>query len=216
MQDPEIVVVAAGEGPDVSGLLPAGAFVIAADGGVERAQALGLGVSLVVGDLDSASPDAVAEAERSGAAVVRHPPAKDATDLELALEAAAARGPRRVVVVASAGGRLDHLLSAVHVLGRPVLAGTEVDAFVGEALVHVVRGERRLTGGPGDTLTLLALHGRAEGVTTEGLAYPLDGETLEPDSSRGVSNEFTHTTARIAVERGTLLVVRPGLEATRR
>jgi len=47
-------------------------------------------------------------------------------------------------------------------------------------------------------------------VRTEGLAYPLDAETLEPGSTRGVSNVFSADTARIRVEHGVLLAVRPG------
>ena len=47
---------------------------------------------------------------------------------------------------------------------------------------------------------------------TEGLAYPLAGETLDPGSSRGVSNEFAAKTARISVGTGILLAVRPGPE----
>jgi len=210
VQDPEIVVVAAGEGPDVAALLPRGATVIAADGGVERALALGLDVALVVGDLDSAGPTAVAAAERAGAVVVRHPVDKDATDLELALLEAAGRRPVRLVVVASAGGRLDHLLSSLHVLGAEALSAIEVDAVLGDAVVHVVRGERRLEGTAGEIVTLLALHGPAEGVTTDGLAFPLAGETLLPGSSRGVSNVLASPTATITVARGVLLAIRPG------
>ena len=69
-----------------------------------------------------------------------------------------------------------------------------------------------LSGRPGELLSLFALHGPAEGVRTEGLAYPLDGETLEPGSTRGVSNVFVEESARISVEHGVLLAVRPGLE----
>jgi thiamine pyrophosphokinase len=209
VEESEIVVVAAGEGPDVTGLLPREATVIAADGGVERAAALGLHVDLVVGDLDSARPAAVDAAERTGAAVVRHPAEKDASDLELALDEAARRAPKRLLVIASAGGRLDHLASSVQVLGAPVLHEIEVDALVGDALVHVVRGERTLAGSPGELVTLVALHGRVEGVTTVGLAYPLHDEPLEPASSRGLSNVFAGPVARIAVERGVLLAIRP-------
>ena len=54
------------------------------------------------------------------------------------------------------------------------------------------------------------MNGPAVGVTTEGLAYPLHGETLGPGSSRGVSNVFAGETARISVERGVVLAVRPG------
>jgi thiamine pyrophosphokinase len=205
-----VVVVAAGEGPDVSAALPSAAAVIAADGGADRAAALGLDVTLVVGDLDSVSEAALTAVQRNGARVVRHPETKDATDLELALAEAVALEPRRVLVVLSSGGRLDHLLSALLVLAAPLLAPVEVDALVGESLVHVVRTKRTFVGEPGELLTLVPLHGRAEGVETAGLLYPLTRETLEPGSSRGVSNVVTGGEARVAVERGVLLAIRPG------
>jgi thiamine pyrophosphokinase len=205
-----VVVVAAGEGPDVSHALPAGAPVIAADGGADRARALGLDVALVVGDLDSVSESTLRAVEARGARVVRHPEAKDATDLELALAEALALGQQRVLVVMSGGGRLDHLLAALLALAGPMLAPVEVDALVGGALVHVVRTERALEGEAGELLTLLAVHGPAEGVVTDGLVYPLAGETLEPGSSRGVSNVFAGRQARVSVERGVLLALRPG------
>ncbi len=210
MEDPDTVVVAAGEGPDVSRLLPAGAVVIAADGGLERATALGLEVALVVGDLDSASPEAVEAARSVGTAVRRHPVDKDATDLELALDEAIRRGARRLLVVASAEGRLDHLLSSLLVLGAERYAAIEIDALVGPARIHVIRGTRVIDGEPGELVTLLALHGAADGVTTDGLAYPLRGERLEAGSSRGVSNVLTSGTATIEVGRGVLLAVRAG------
>jgi thiamine pyrophosphokinase len=210
-----VVVVAGGEAPGRQAALavPAGATVIAADSGLEHAVALGLDVAIAVGDFDSASAAAVADAVARGVRVARHPAAKDATDLELALEEALALRPDRVVVLAGEGDRLDHLLSLLLLLGAGRFADVVVDAVVGDARVHVVRGERVLAGAPGELVSLLALHGPAEGVRTEGLEYPLEGETLEPGSSRGVSNVFVGESARVAVERGVVLAIRPGAEA---
>ena len=210
-----VVVVAGGPAPVPEAALsvPGGTTVIAADAGLAHAWALGLEVDLVVGDLDSVSPDDVAAAESKGIPVERYPREKDATDLALALDAALARRPGRILVVAGEGGRLDHLLSAFLLLGAEKYAGVELDAWVGPARVHVVRGVRSFEGTPGELLTLVALHGPAEGVRTEGLAYPLAGETLEPGSSRGVSNVFAAERAEISVERGVVLAVRPGAEA---
>ena len=47
------------------------------------------------------------------------------------------------------------------------------------------------------------------GIVTEGLAYPLRGETLVPGSSRGLSNVFTDPEARITLDSGVLLALRP-------
>jgi len=212
VDDHDSIVVAAGEGPALASLPPisADAVVIAADGGLDRALQLGLRPGIVLGDLDSVSADALSSAEREGARVVRHPRDKDATDLELALDEAQALGARRVLVIASATGRLDHLLASLLLLGADTLAGLEIDALVGDATVHVIRGEREIVGTPGDLVTLLALHGPAAGVTTDGLTYPLRDATLMPGSSRGVSNVFAEPRATVSVASGVLLAIRPG------
>jgi len=207
-----VVVVSGGELPDprAASVAPLGAPVVAADKGLEHALALGLDVTLAVGDFDSASPEAVAVAESAGVRIERHPDEKDATDLELALDAAVAIAPARILVLAGGGGRLDHQLSTLMLLASERYARAHVDAFVGSAWIHVVRGSRALEGAPGEVVSLLAVGGPAEGVTTEGLAYPLRGETLEAGSSRGISNVFASNIAHVSVEDGVLLAIRPG------
>lgn len=206
------MVVSGGDppAPGCAHAVPLGAPVITADRGLEHALALGLEVAVAVGDFDSASPKAVAVAEAAGVRIERHPVEKDATDLELALDIALEMSPLRILVLASRGGRLDHELATLLLLGSERYATAEIDANIGEAQVHVVRGRRAIRGEPGDLVTVLAVNGPAIGVTTEGLAYPLRGETLEPGSSRGVSNVFESEAARISVDDGVLLAIRPG------
>jgi thiamine pyrophosphokinase len=208
--EPDVVVVASGPGPAVA--VPGRGTVIAADGGLERAGELGLEVGVVVGDLDSVSAAALARAEATGTRIVRHPVAKDATDLELALDEAAALGARSVLVIGSAGGRLDHLAASLLLLGAERYEALELDALVGDAVVHVVRGERTLRGSPGDLVTLLPLGGAAEGVTTSGLEYPLAAETLSSGTTRGVSNVFLGEEARVTVASGVVLAICPSPE----
>src|SRR6185295_1025335 len=98
----------------------------------------------------------------------RHPAAKDATDLELALDTARALGAQRIVVLGGHGGRLDHLLANALLLAAPSLADIEVVAQMGPARVTVVRHEATLHGRPGDVVTLLPAHGPARGVVTDG------------------------------------------------
>jgi thiamine pyrophosphokinase len=214
VQDEVVAVVAGGKPPRPEAVfaIPVGARVLAADGGLAHAHALGLDVEAVIGDLDSAAPADVDAAALRGASIESHPAEKDATDLELALEAALALEPSRVVVLAGGGGRLDHFLAMLLLLGSHRWAAVQLDAEIGAGAVHVIRGERVIAGRVGELLSLLALHGPAEGVSTDGLVYPLRGETLEPGSSRGVSNVFAAPTARISIERGVLLAVRPGPE----
>jgi len=206
----ETVVVVSGSAPirsDGVGLVPAGAPVVAADAGVDHARAAGLTVSLAVGDFDSISAEGAASL--GVVEVERHPAEKDATDLELALDAALAFDPRRVLVLSGAGPRLDHLLVELGLIAAPRLAAVEVDAVFDSTHVHVVRSERRLTGEVGELVSLVPMHGPAVGSTTEGRVCPLRGETLEAGSSRGTSNVFAEPEARVLLEQGVLLAIRP-------
>ena len=195
-----------GPEPPIRVEVPAGATVIAADSGAE----LGGPIDLLVGDLDSISAQTLAGIEH----VERHPSEKDATDLELALRAALRLEPERILVVGGAGGRLDHLLGGLLGLASDFLADVQVDAQLGVAAVHVIRSQRTLVGEPGELISLFAVHGPADGVATEGLVYPLHAETLEPSSTRGVSNVFAEREATVALAKGVLLAVRPTGSAT--
>ena len=211
-----IIVVTGGDPIDPASVatLPEGALVVAADSGVDRAQALGLPVHVAVGDFDSVTPAGLRRAEADGAVIERHPTAKDATDMELALDAALARGARHIVVLGGHGGRLDHLLANALLLASPRWAGATVVAHMGGARVTVVRDHVVLTGVGGDLVSLLTAHGPARGVSTEGLLYPLQDEDLMPGSSRGVSNELTAARAEVRLRHGVLLAIQPGLPGT--
>jgi thiamine pyrophosphokinase len=184
-------------------------LVIAADGGAAEAFRLGLHVDVLVGDLDSITPEDLGAVEAGGGAVERHPQDKDATDLELALDRATASGATRVVVAGGGGGRFDMTMANALLLASPRWAGLQLDAIFGRARLTVVRTRRELAGAPGSTVSLLAMGGAAVCVRTEGLRWALDDETLEPGSTRGISNELMGAAATVSVERGVIVVVQP-------
>ena len=206
-----VAVIAGGQAvsPATAGRIGHVDYVIAADSGLQAVERLGLTADLVVGDLDSVDP---ALLDRPGLEVDRHPPAKDQTDIVLALDRARDLGPRAVVVVSGGGGRLDHALANLLVLASPRYAQVRVRALIGDAEVAVVRDHHTMTAPAGTVVSLFAVDGPAHGVTTEGLRYPLRDEVLDPLSSRGVSNEFAGGPAAVHVARGALLVIRPGGE----
>jgi thiamine pyrophosphokinase len=212
---PVVIVVAHGDDVPMSvrDRLPAGAPVVGADSGVDLAHRLGLRVDVAVGDFDSITAVGLERAMAEGARIVRHPEAKEHTDLELALDEAVALGAADVLVVGGAGGRLDHLLAGALLLASPRYADVRVSAHLGPARVHIVRPTNRCTvsGTPGELLTLLPVGGPASGVRTDGLLYPLRGEALASGTSRGVSNVLTGTTAQVSLTDGTLLCVLPGV-----
>lgn len=206
------VVVLAGGDPVVPPLprrLAPADQVIAADGGYATAAVLGLEVDLLVGDLDSIGDTDLAAARAAGVRIERHPTDKDRTDLALALDAVVAGGPAQVTVVGGHGGRLDHLLANVALLAAAAYAPLTITGLLGDAVVTVIRDRADLTAAPGDVVTLLAMHGPADGVTTEGLAFPLSDARLAPGSSLGVSNRGTGRPVNVAVRTGTVVAVQP-------
>ena len=209
-----VVVFAGGEPPpaEAAGWIPAGAFAIAADSGLDHAHRLGLEADLLVGDLDSVSLNA---AERHFGDVQKYSEDKDYTDLELAMEAAMPRA-EQVVVVGGHGGRLDHLLANAELLGDHRWLTAGIVWLAGEDLATVVRHQATIHGKPGDLVSLIPLGGHAIGVTAEGLQWSLENATLAAGSTRGVSNRFTETDAHISVRQGALLAVQPGAVLTGR
>ncbi len=204
-----VVVVAGGDPPTDAEIarLPTDAVVIAADSGLDHAQAASLTVAVAVGDMDSVSPEALLAAEQAGTRIERHPADKDQTDLELALELAA-RLADRVIVIGAAGGRLDHLIGNLTVLASPQWSGVNIEAWLGNAQAFVVHHNRILDVEPGTTISLFALGAPAR-VTASGLAWPLNEEILDPHTSRGVSNQATTSSPQVAVSEGVVVAVIP-------
>lgn len=184
--------------------------VIAADGGTRHALVIGVTPNVVIGDLDSLSQTARERLQVAGVQMVTHPAAKDETDLELALLHAVGQGASEIDVLAGLGGRLDQMLANVMLLTLPQLAGIRVRLVEGPQSAFLIRGGDTWTtidGEVGDTVSLVPLAGDAAGVSTQGLQWPLDGETLYFGRARGVSNVLQARPARVHLQAGLLLCV---------
>jgi thiamine pyrophosphokinase len=191
-------------------------LLLAADGGANWLAAAGIAPGWLVGDLDSIGAGELVDAESSGARIERHPVAKDASDLALAVERARALGADEIVILGALhGDRLDHELANVLLLADPALRGHDVRILRGRTMVRALAGPGglELVGRAGARVTILPVTERAAGIRTRGLRYPLMGETVMLGSSRGLSNEILEPGASIQLEAGVLLVVEePGGE----
>lgn len=215
---PDIVVVAGGEhvAPALVASLPGGARVVAADAGVDRARALGWTVDVAVGDFDSISAAARDGLADAGIEVHRHPTAKDATDLELALEVADrlatdAPTPCRVLVLGLEGGRPDHALANLLVAAAPRFERLDVELVLAEGRAWVVREGLAGELPAAQLVSLIPVHGPAT-VSVTGVRWPLDRSTLPAGTTRGVSNVATGGRVRITVHDGTALCITPRTE----
>jgi thiamine pyrophosphokinase len=110
-------------------------------------------------------------------------------------------------MVAGFGGRLDQMLGNLSLLTDPAAIDADVRLDDGVTEAFCITGKATLHGQPGETVSLLPWGLPAEGVTTDGLVYPLNRATLLPYRTRGISNQMLADTAKISIRRGTLLCV---------
>lgn len=154
---------------------------VAADGGLDRALMLGRRPEAVIGDLDSATPQARAEMDPAALHEIHE---QDSTDFDKALRHIEAP---LVVGLGFLGARLDHQLAALNTLVRRperlcVLIGPE------EVVLHLPpRLELPLEAG--DVVSLFAMT-PVEG-RSAGLHWPIDGLVMAPDAQIGTSNRAT-------------------------
>ncbi|HEX8938687.1 MAG TPA: thiamine diphosphokinase [Candidatus Limnocylindrales bacterium] len=190
-------------------------LVVAADGGARHVAGLGLFPDLLVGDFDSLPEAEVERLAAAGVAIHRSAVAKDESDMELAVLAALERGATSLLLLGALGGRVDHALANIGLLAHPALSGRSVELLDATARLVLLEGPgpagepaRLALPGPVDGIvSLLPLNDGVEGVSTEGLRYPLSDEPLPAGPARGLSNVRESRTAAVVVRRGRLLVI---------
>ncbi|MBN1859198.1 thiamine diphosphokinase [Candidatus Bipolaricaulota bacterium] len=184
--------------------------VIAADGAWAAAKRLGIDVDLVVGDLDSLGPEAARDLTASGVPVKAFSVDKDRTDTEIAVDLALEREARRISICGAGGGRIDHALANVFLLGKRAAlgqGGVRLELITATETVVWVEGELALEGAfPGDRVSLIPVD-RAVRVSTLGLRFPLSNEWLRRTNARGVSNEVSALPVVVRVSEGAALVI---------
>jgi thiamine pyrophosphokinase len=174
-------------------------FLIGVDGGTKLITRLGLKPDVIIGDLDSLPHPP------KNIPVLKYPVDKDKTDSELALDYALRKGFKEILIVGFFGNRLDHMISNLFLAAT---SRVKVSIITQNQKLFFIHEPSRLglVGKPGQLVSLIPLKGNCV-VTTIGLKWRLQGETLKVGSSQGVSNEMIGKKATIKVSKGVLLVV---------
>jgi thiamine pyrophosphokinase len=207
---PRLIIFANGMLPELESarrLILTGDVLIAADGGTRHVLALGLFPSIVIGDLDSLTPDERRQLDAKGVEIQQYSRDKNETDLELALHYAFTNGYREIRIIGALGGRLDQTLGNLSLITKPEFHGLDIRIDDGVEEAFFARDRCEVHGKIGEIVSLIPWGGEVCGLCTEGLQWPLQDETLFPYKTRGVSNEMRRETASISLKSGLLLVV---------
>lgn len=182
-------------------------LLICADGGARHFSQAEITPHVVLGDFDSIDADLLHAYEREGVELVKYPARKDYTDMELAVDYAAERGATRVFIMGAIGSRIDHSLSNLQLLHKLLEKGIRGVILNENNRVYLFQDKIRINRMEGYKLSLLPATFVVEGVTTEGLAWPLFNYTMRMGTGIGISNEFSEETATIRISSGRLYVI---------
>jgi len=204
----KVIIIAGGsisKGIDIE--LLNDAYIMAVNGGVENALKLGITPSLLLGDLDSADPDNLEWAKEKGIKIKRFPQDKDYSDLELALDEAVEMNPREIFILGATGGRTDHLLFNIFILLKYSETNIRIVMLNIEEKIFLAKSGGKIFEPVNATVSLIPLTSEVNGITTSGLKYSLEEETLYMGSSRGLSNVIIESPFTIYFTAGKLLVI---------
>ena len=180
-------------------------LVIAADAGLTLCRNFGITPDVILGDFDSLGQIPCTEN------VIRYPVEKDDTDMAIAVNFGRERGFSRFVLYGGSGGRMDHTMANWQLLSG--LASRGMQGFLcgdGFCATVLCQGTLVFPEKCDGILSCFAFDGPCEGVTIQGLQYPLTDAKLMPDRPLGVSNHFVGKAASVTVHAGRMLVMWEG------
>lgn len=202
-------IFGAGERSNCEISLSADDFVIAADGGFDYLESLGLRADIVLGDFDSViSHDLPSD-------ILRYPKEKDDTDMMLAIKLGLEKGYREFSIWGGLGGRVDHSIANLQALAYLSKKGATGTLFSDTYAIHVVSdgtisfGKEHPANVAGNICSVFSLSDVSVNVTIHGLKYETSDATLSNAFPLGVSNEFTGKKAFVHVQKGTVAVYVP-------
>ncbi|MBR5088138.1 MAG: thiamine diphosphokinase [Ruminiclostridium sp.] len=183
-------------------MLPDGErIIIAADGGLERLNDLGITPDRVIGDLDSLGEAPV------NISFTRLPHIKDTTDTFEAVKTGCEEGCTEFHIYGGTGGRLDHTIANIQLAAQLSQQGKTPFIYgSGYVITAVTDGTFSLPARESGYVSVFAHSDVCEGVTISGLFYEVENVTLRNDFALGVSNEYTGKPAEISVKHGTICV----------
>jgi len=182
-------------------------LLVVVDGALEVTHPLGLKPDFIVGDFDTVNQEMLSFYNPE--IILRHPPEKDQTDTELAIETALYAGCEKLVFFGATGSRLDHSLGNIFLLEGLLKQGICAEILNENNRLYLKNQSFTLhrNNTRGDFLSLLPLSETVEEVTLSGFKYPVENLTFYRERTLGISNEITEEEARVEFSEGIFIVV---------
>jgi thiamine pyrophosphokinase len=148
-------------------------FIVCCDGAVEKLVAHGLEPSMIVGDLDSLSP----EMKNRYESILFFDPDQETNDLTKAVNWCISHERKDIIILGATGLREDHTLGNISLLAEySKIAAVKMVTDYGIFEVH--REKATIESWPGQQISIFSMNSSTV-VTSYGLEYPLNGLLLD-------------------------------------
>lgn len=183
-------------------------YIICADGGARHLLKIDIVPHLIVGDLDSMDAYTKNYFMQKNVAFIKFPPKKDYTDTELAVEYALDKGANEITFMGVLGSRMDHSIANITLLLPLLYKGIKGKIVDEHNEMFIINKYEEVEGEIGEFLSIIPLSEKVEGITLEGLEYPLKDCTIHMGQTIGISNRFISKKAKITIGRGNALLIK--------
>lgn len=180
-----------------------GDYVICADGGANHAAKLQIKPNIIIGDLDSITKTNYSKFKKMGVEI-RMIKEQETTDFEKALMYLIECNLNNVIVFGAVSSRPDHTLNNFSVMKRYYKL-MDIKFIDKDFEIFYLINEIKRKYKKGKVVSFMAMP-LAVGVTTHGLKYKLNKDTLEYGVREGTLNVASSENISITKEKGDLLV----------
>jgi len=210
------IIIANGEIKDyektksiIDKLMSSGATIIAADGGTNHLDSLGVTPDYIVGDLDSSNSLDRLKSKFPNCEFKLYNSEKDYTDLELAINLAVLMSPPLVYLIGCLGNRLDHTLGNLFLLKTikskgfrgVILNETNHIEYISNEIAEIdFEGYKYFS--------FIPVEGDIKSVTLKGMKYPLKEKYVKFGSTLGISNELVGNLASIELKDSSAMIIK--------
>ncbi len=175
-------------------------FFIGADGGTNSLLIHKVLPSVIIGDMDSY------QAPASLQHLVQKNPDQETNDLEKALNYCLLNKITDVDITGATGFRIDHTLKNLSVMVQFENQFENLRLIDNFGVHWLAREKEVMETKPGQVISLSALSGTVAGISTEGLKYSLNNESLKVGKRDGSSNQAIGSQVVTSHKKGNLLI----------
>lgn len=184
-------------------------YIICADGGANHAYKMNITPNYIIGDSDSINKEVIDFYKKQNILFEEFPSKKNETDSELCIFLSKSLNANKIDLFGTLGGRIDHTLANINLLYY-IREQEIIPRIISEQEeIYIATNECvKIKGNVNDIISIIPIKGDAKGVTLENLEYPLNNYDMNYSTPLGISNIMLSEECKIAVKKGSLLIIR--------